>query len=59
MGFAKFMEDNEQLYIERQNDHGNDPTEIFTTQGAAIRGVEGRLKPLLCGTRTSMLVMAD
>lgn len=52
MGFAKFMEDNEQLYIERQIDHGKSFAESSSMQ-RATRREKPKLKPLLCETRTS------
>lgn len=59
MGFAKFMEDNEQLYIERQINRGSSFTEIASAPRAAEKGVGTQLKPSLRGARISGFAMMD
>lgn len=59
MGFAKFMEDNEQLYIERQINRGSSFADIASALRAAEKGVGTQLKPSLHGARISEFAMMD
>lgn len=59
MGFAKFMEDNEQLYIERQINRGSSFMEIVPEPRAAEKSVGIQMKPSLHGARISGFAMMD
>lgn len=59
MGFAKFMEDNEQLYIERQINRGSSFIETVSAPRAAEKGIGVQLKPSVCGARISEFAVVD